>query len=60
MVSQVVERPDEMRSMIKNLLITTGSVNPKNVSKDLKEELYRIWRPGKIFTAQSESGIIPE
>ena len=47
MVSQVVERPDEMRSMIKNLLITTGSVNPKNVSKDLKEELYRIWRPGE-------------
>lgn len=47
MVSQVVEHPDEMRDMMKNLLITTGSVNPENIPKDPKEELYRIWRPGE-------------
>lgn len=45
MVSQIVERPDEMHSMMKNLLITTGRGG--SVSDDHKADLYHIWRPGE-------------
>ncbi|MGI6007798.1 MAG: DUF58 domain-containing protein [Ruminococcus sp.] len=47
MVSQVVERPDEMYSMMKNLLITTGNGRKTSGDGRKSEEIYRIWRPGE-------------
>ncbi|MGI6011399.1 MAG: DUF58 domain-containing protein [Ruminococcus sp.] len=45
MVSQIVERPDEMRAMMKNLLITTGK-GGDHLDSD-PDDIYRIWQPGE-------------